>query len=353
MIKLSHIEKIYDSPSGKVHALKGIDLEIAKGEIFGIIGLSGAGKSTLVRCINMLERPTAGEVIVDGRDMVKLSERELRDARKNIGMIFQHFNLLSSATVYENIAFPLTLSNVPAADIDKKVVPLLELVGLTEKAAQYPSQLSGGQKQRVGIARALASNPKILLCDEATSALDPQTTKSILALIKDINRKLDLTVVVITHEMQVIKEICDKVAVISDGVIAERGAVLDVFTNPQHKITKEFISVLLSNELPAAFRGNEISQVKTPGSLLLLRLIFLGESADDPVIAEMVQACRGVECRLLFGNLDEIHGVPFGRMIIGLGGGDSAVQRALDYLGGRDVRVEVIGYVRRNSAAAD
>ena len=353
MIKLSKIEKIYKGASGDVHALKGIDLHIERGEIYGIIGLSGAGKSTLVRCINMLERPTAGEVIVDGKNMMQLSESELRDARKNIGMIFQHFNLLSSATVYENIAFPLTLSKTPAAEIEKKVRPLLELVGLSDKANQYPSQLSGGQKQRVGIARALASDPKILLCDEATSALDPQTTKSILALIKDINKKLKLTVVVITHEMQVIKEICDKVAVISDGVIAERGNVLDVFTNPQHKITKEFISVLLSNDLPAAFRGNEISQEKTPGSLLLLRLIFLGEKADDPVLAEMIRNCKGLECTMLFGNLDEIHGVPFGRMIVGLSGAESSIQNALDFLSTKDVRVEVIGYVRRNNSAVE
>ncbi len=353
MIKLSQIVKTYDSPSGKVHALKGIDLNIAKGEIYGIIGLSGAGKSTLVRCINMLERPTSGNVIVDGQDMMKLSESELRDARKNIGMIFQHFNLLSSATVYDNIAFPLKLSNTSSADIAKKVEPLLELVGLKDKAKQYPSQLSGGQKQRVGIARALASDPKILLCDEATSALDPQTTKSILALIKDINKKFALTVVVITHEMQVIKEICDKVAVISDGIIAEKGSVLDVFTNPKHEITKEFISVLLSNDLPAAFRGNEISAEKVEGSLLLLRLNFLGDRADDPVLAQMIRNCKGVECTMLFGNLDEIHGVPFGRFIVGLNGSESSIQNALNFLNSKDVRVEVIGYVRRNSSIAD
>ena len=351
MIKLSNIEKIYDSPAGKVHALKGINLEIARGEIYGIIGLSGAGKSTLVRCINMLERPTAGNVLVDGKEMTKLNESELREARKNIGMIFQHFNLLSSATVYENVAFPLTLSNVSKADIEKKITPLLELVGLKDKANQYPAQLSGGQKQRVGIARALASDPKILLCDEATSALDPQTTKAILALIKDINQKLSLTVVVITHEMQVIKEICDKVAVISNGVIAERGSVLEVFTNPQHPITKEFISVLLSNELPAAFRGNEISKIKTEGSLLLLRLIFLGDKADDPVLAQMIRDCPGVECTMLFGNLDEIHGVPFGRFIVGLSGNEKSVENALEFLSGKYVLVEVIGYVRRNNAA--
>ena len=248
MIKLSHIEKTYDSPSGPVKALKGIDLEIARGEIFGIIGLSGAGKSTLVRCINMLERPTAGQVFVDGKELTKLTSSELREARKDIGMIFQHFNLLSSATVYENIAFPLKLAGVSAAKIEEKVRPLLKLVGLESKADQYPSQLSGGQKQRVGIARALASEPKVLLCDEATSALDPQTTKAILELIRDINRKLQLTVVVITHEMQVVKDICDKVAVIDKGVIAEQGSVIDIFTNPQQPITKEFISVLLSND---------------------------------------------------------------------------------------------------------
>ena len=218
MIQLSHIEKTYDSPSGPVKALKGIDLTIERGEIFGIIGLSGAGKSTLIRCINMLERPTAGKVIVDGQDMTAMSEKELRKARKNIGMIFQHFNLLSSATVYDNIAFPLRLSHTPEEEIKKKVLPLLDLVGLADKAHQYPSQLSGGQKQRVGIARALASEPKVLLCDEATSALDPQTTRSILELIQDINRKLSLTVVVITHEMQVIKDIFHKVAVIENGV---------------------------------------------------------------------------------------------------------------------------------------
>ena len=353
MIKISQVEKIYNSAAGKVHALKGINLEIAKGEIYGIIGLSGAGKSTLVRCINMLERPTAGSVIVDGRDMTKLSESELRDARKNIGMIFQHFNLLSSATVYDNIAFPLTLSKVPKDKIAAKVEPLLELVGLKDKAKQYPAQLSGGQKQRVGIARALASDPKILLCDEATSALDPQTTKSILALIKDINKKFALTVVVITHEMQVIKEICDKVAVISNGVIAEKGTVLDVFTNPQHEITKEFISVLLSNDLPAAFRGNEISNEKVEGALLLVRLIFMGDRADDPILAGMIRECSGVECTMLFGNLDEIHGVPFGRFIVGLSGSSSAIEGALNFLREKNVRVEVIGYVRRNDSAVD
>ena len=348
MIKLFHIEKTYESPSGPVKALKGIDLTIGRGEIFGIIGLSGAGKSTLIRCINMLERPTAGKVIVDGKDLTEMNDNQLREMRKQIGMIFQHFNLLSSATVYDNVAFPLRLAKVNEDDIKKKVEPLLNLVGLSDKAAQYPSQLSGGQKQRVGIARALASDPKVLLCDEATSALDPQTTKSILDLIKDINQKLELTVVVITHEMQVIKDICDKVAVISNGVIAEQGSVVDVFINPQQAITKEFISVLLSNELPAAFRGNKISQEETVGSLLLLRLTFLGETADNPVIAGMIREAEGVDVTLLFGNLDQIHGIPFGRMIIGLAGNEAEIEKALNYLKREDLKLEVIGYVERN-----
>ena len=352
MIQLSHIEKPYDSPSGPVKALKGIDLTIERGEIFGIIGLSGAGKSTLIRCINMLERPTAGKVIVDGQDMTAMSEKELRKARKNIGMIFQHFNLLSSATVYDNIAFPLRLSHTPEEEIKKKVLPLLDLVGLADKAHQYPSQLSGGQKQRVGIARALASEPKVLLCDEATSALDPQTTRSILELIQDINRKLSLTVVVITHEMQVIKDICDKVAVIENGVIAEQGTVLEVFTNPQKPITKDFISVL-SNELPAAFRGGEVSKTPLPGAYLLLRLTFIGESADDPVLAGMIRKFPEIEVTMLFGNLDQIKSTPFGRMIIGITGPEARIQEALQYLRQQDLKEEVIGYVRRHDSTSD
>ena len=353
MIQLSHIEKTYDSPSGPVKALKGIDLTIERGEIFGIIGLSGAGKSTLIRCINMLERPTAGKVIVDGQDMTAMSEKELRKARKNIGMIFQHFNLLSSATVYDNIAFPLRLSHTPEEEIKKKVLPLLDLVGLADKAHQYPSQLSGGQKQRVGIARALASEPKVLLCDEATSALDPQTTRSILELIQDINRKLSLTVVVITHEMQVIKDICDKVAVIENGVIAEQGTVLEVFTNPQKPITKDFISVLLSTELPAAFRGGEVSKTPLPGAYLLLRLTFIGESADDPVLAGMIRKFPEIEVTMLFGNLDQIKSTPFGRMIIGITGPEARIQEALQYLRQQDLKEEVIGYVRRHDSTSD
>lgn len=349
MIDLSHIEKIYDSPSGPVRAIKDISLHINRGEIYGIIGLSGAGKSTLVRCINLLERPTSGTVTVDGQDITAMSESQLRQARKSIGMIFQHFNLLSSATVYDNVAFPLRLVNTPNDKIDKKVTELLELVGLADKADQYPSQLSGGQKQRVGIARALASEPKILLCDEATSALDPQTTKAILQLIRDINAKLKLTVVVITHEMQVIKDICDKVAVIDKGVIAEKGNVLDVFTNPQQPITKEFISVLLSNDLPVGFREREVRQEPFNGSLLLIRLTFIGESANEPVISRLIKNFD-LNVGILFGSLDDIKGVPFGRLIISLDGRQLEIQEALEYVQRQNLKVEVIGYVSRHDS---
>lgn len=349
MIDLSHIEKVYDSPSGPVRAIKDISLHINRGEIYGIIGLSGAGKSTLVRCINLLERPTSGKVTVDGQDITAMSESQLRQARKSIGMIFQHFNLLSSATVYENVAFPLRLVNTPKEKIDKKVTELLELVGLADKANQYPSQLSGGQKQRVGIARALASEPKILLCDEATSALDPQTTKAILQLIRDINAKLKLTVVVITHEMQVIKDICDKVAVIDKGVIAEKGKVLEVFTNPQQPITKEFISVLLSNDLPVGFREREVHQEQFSGSILLIRITFIGEAANEPVISRLIKNFD-LNVGILFGSLDDIKGVPFGRLIISLDGRQLEIQEALEYVQKQNLKVEVIGYVSRHDS---
>ena len=352
MIQLSHIEKIYDSPSGPVRALKDISLHIEKGDIYGIIGLSGAGKSTLVRCINLLERPTKGTVVVDGQEITAMSDSQLRAARKNIGMIFQHFNLLSSATVYENVAFPLELAKTNKDVIQKKVTELLELVGLADKADQYPSQLSGGQKQRVGIARALASDPKVLLCDEATSALDPQTTKSILELIKDINAKLKLTVVVITHEMQVIKEICDKVAVIQNGLIAENGPVLDVFINPQQPITREFISVLMSNELPAGFDRSTISKNPIPNSVMLTRLTFIGAETDEPVISRLIKNFD-LNVGIVFGQIDHIKNVPFGRLMVAMEGRQMEIDHAIEYLKGKNLKVEVIGYVARHDSASD
>ena len=240
MIQLSHIEKTYDSPSGPVKALKGIDLTIERGEIFGIIGLSGAGKSTLIRCINMLERPTAGKVIVDGQDMTVMSEKELRKARKNIGMIFQHFNLLSSATVYDNIAFPLRLSHTPEAEIKKKVLPLLELVGLADKAHQYPSQLSGGQKQRVAIARALAMDPEMLLFDEPTSALDPEMVGEVLSVMTDL-AKTGLTMLVVTHEMAFARDVSSRILFIDDRNICVDSNPKEFFENPANDRVRDFL----------------------------------------------------------------------------------------------------------------
>ena len=344
MIELSHIEKTYNGPDGPVPALKGIDLTVENGEIYGIIGLSGAGKSTLIRCINLLERPTRGQVVVDGKDLTVMNAQELRAARQNIGMIFQHFNLLTSATVYDNIAFPLRLADTPEEKIRAKVEPLLTLVGLSDKAHQYPSQLSGGQKQRVGIARALANDPKVLLSDEATSALDPQTTKAILELMRDINQKLGITIVIITHEMQVIKDICDKVAVIEDGVITERGLVLDVFTNPQRPLTKEFISAVMSSELPAALQGKPIVKDPVSGAPLLVWLTFIGDSADEPVIAALIRRFP-IDVSILYGNIDHIKDTPYGRLLIGLSGAQDSIDEALTYLSQRDLRIEVIGYV--------
>ena len=344
MIELSHIEKTYNGPDGPVPALKGIDLTVENGEIYGIIGLSGAGKSTLIRCINLLERPTRGQVVVDGKDLTAMNARELRAARQNIGMIFQHFNLLTSATVYDNIAFPLRLADTPEEKIRAKVEPLLTLVGLSDKAHQYPSQLSGGQKQRVGIARALANDPKVLLSDEATSALDPQTTKAILELMRDINQKLRITIVIITHEMQVIKDICDKVAVIEDGVITERGPVLDVFTNPQRPLTKEFISAVMSSELPAALQGKPIAKDPVSSAPLLVWLTFIGDSADEPVIAALIRRFP-IDVSILYGNIDHIKDTPYGRLLIGLSGAQDSIDEALTYLSQRDLRIEVIGYV--------
>jgi D-methionine transport system ATP-binding protein len=351
VIQLQNIEKVYQSDSGTIHALKGVNLTVKQGEIFGIIGTSGAGKSTLIRCINMLERPTKGSVTVDGQHLTLLSEQELREERKKIGMIFQHFNLLSSRTVYQNIAFPLELAKRSKEEIEKEVLHLLELVGLRDKKDQYPAQLSGGQKQRVGIARALANHPKVLLCDEATSALDPQTTKSILELLKDINRKFQLTIVLITHEMQVIKEICNKVAVIEGGRIIEKGNVIDIFTQPQSNTTKQFISSIINHNLPDFFKAIALSPTATPDSNLILRLSFIGHSTEEPVISGMIRRFS-IDASILYGNMDHIQATPFGTLIVELSGEQVALQQALSYLKTRELGIEVIGYVARNARAA-
>lgn len=343
MIELINVEKTYYSKAGDIHALNKTNLHIKEGEIFGIIGLSGAGKSTLVRCINMLEKPTAGQVFVDGAELTAMNDSQLRKACQSIGMIFQHFNLLASRTVYDNIAFPLEIQGLSKAEIEKRVRPLLELVQLETRANYYPSQLSGGQKQRVGIARALASNPKVLLCDEATSALDPQTTKSILELLLDINKKMHLTIVMITHQMEVVKTVCDRVAVIEHGDIIEEGSMIDVFTNPHHPTTKEFTKSVINAETPEMIKRKHLTDSYVPGSKLLVRISFIGDSAGEPIVSGMVKRFS-VDVSILYGNIDQLKDMPFGTLIIEIAGDRDGIDHALDYLHKQNLKTEVIGY---------
>ena len=343
MIDIRGLSQIYPGPSGPVEALRGIDLHIQPGEVFGIIGRSGAGKSSLVRCINLLNRPTQGQVIVNGRDLTKLNDAELRAARRDIGMVFQHFNLLSSRTVVENAALPLELVGMSKQAIRERVEPLLELVGLTALRDRYPAQISGGQKQRVGIARALASNPKVLLSDEATSALDPETTRSILELLRKVNRELGLTVVLITHQMQVIKQIADRVAVIEAGRIAEIGTVLDVFTQPQQPITKSLIDEIVPQELPASVlaRVRTLSANLNGGAGQLLRLSYAGESAYQPILSQMIRDF-GLELSILHGQIDEIQEQTFGSLAVFASGDAAQIAAAIAHLRAAGVQVEIV-----------
>jgi D-methionine transport system ATP-binding protein len=338
MIEINNISKEYTPKGGKTTlALKNVSLNIPKGSVYGIIGLSGAGKSTLVRCLNLLERPTEGQVKVDGQDLTLLTEKELRKARRKIGMIFQHFNLLQSRTVAENIAFPLEIDGASKADIAKRVEELLPLVGLSEKANAYPSQLSGGQKQRVGIARALALKPDVLLCDEATSALDPQTTISILNLLKDINKSLGLTIVIITHEMNVIKEICTHVAVLHNSQCIENATVEEVFTTPKSAITKEFVSSVFPAELPADL----LQELSKHEDGELVRINFLGDSASKPIINGLITEC-GVQVNILYGSVEHLRSSLFGNLILEIRGTKEQMQCAHKYLDQKDLVVEVL-----------
>lgn len=323
MIILEHISKTYPSPKGPVTALNDISLNIGAGEIFGVIGHSGAGKSTLIRCLNLLEKPTAGEVILDNINLTQLDKQSLMFERRKIGMIFQHFNLFASQTIFNNIAFPLRLAKMSKVDIKNRVTELLELVGLTEHANKYPAQLSGGQKQRVGIARALANRPKVLLCDEATSALDPQTTQSILELLRDINQKLGLTIVLITHEMEVIRRICHKVGVIHASKIVEQGPVEEVFLNPQHDVTKEFI---LDNshydELKNHLKNSPMKDAK------LYQITYSGEDSYNPHLSDIIKS-TGVHFSILSGNISYIRDLPYGQLLVALSGSEEAQKQAL------------------------
>lgn len=332
MIQLRNLEKTFAGKT-KVHALKGISLDIVSGEIFGIIGQSGAGKSTLIRCINMLEKPDQGKVWVDGVLMNELGAKELREARKGIGMIFQHFNLLNSRTVAENIAFPLELEGASKAEINKRVASLAKLVGLEDKLTSYPSQLSGGQKQRVGIARALATDPQILLCDEATSALDPETTTQVLQLLHKINQELNLTIVLITHEMAVIQEICDRVAVLENGYLQEVGPVVEVFTNPQTEATERMLQGFLTpKQLPTLQRNPENT---------LLRLTFVDNKVHKPIISQMVRA-YDVDANILFGRIDQMKNASFGTLLVELSGPAPQVEQATEFLRKSQIEVEVL-----------
>ena len=320
MIELRNLSKIYDAGTPTaVTALQDISLTIRDGEIFGIIGLSGAGKSTLVRCINLLEKPTSGQVILDGQELTALSQKELLKARREIGMIFQDFNLLEQRTVLRNICFPLEISGTPKAEAKKRAEELLRVVGLSDKAASYPSQLSGGQKQRVAIARALATKPRYLLCDEATSALDPNTTRSILELLREINKTLGVTIIVITHEMKVIDQICDRVAVIDKSCIAEEGRVADVFTSPKSDIARELV---LPQERP-------VLEPTTGGRKV--RIIFNGENTQKPVISEMILACR-VPVNVLFADTKSVEGAAYGHMIFELPNDEHDAEKVISWL---------------------
>lgn len=333
MIRISDLSKEYKTKNGLVMGVDRVDLTIPEGEVFGIVGYSGAGKSSLLRCINLLERPTSGKIEVNGRDLTKLKREELRKARLKIGMIFQHFHLISQKTVAENIAFALRAANTPREKMASRVVELLEMVGLTDKKDVFPAQLSGGQKQRVGIARALANNPSLLLCDEATSALDPNTTLSILRLLKKINRELNITIVLITHEMNVVKEICDRMAVMQDGRVVEEGSVYEIFSNPKAELTKEFISSVLSFEVPQAILD------KVTGSIV--KVMFKGDVAGEGVISDMVQHFD-VRGNFLHGSIEYIQEVPLGLFLMEIQGHPDNIKRAITYVEGRGAQVEVI-----------
>ena len=339
-MKLESISKTFKTKSLKVVALEEVSLQVAPGEIFGIIGLSGAGKSTLVRCINMLEVPDTGKVYVDGLEITALHSRELREARKKIGMIFQNFNLLSSRTVLENVIFPLEIAKVEVGSRIKQGKKLLELVGLADKENAYPSQLSGGQKQRVGIARALANDPKVLLCDEPTSSLDPQTTQSILKLLNVINETLGLTIILITHEMETIRQVCDKVVVIANGKVAESGKVIDLFTSPKHETTKAMVRG--SSHIDAPDWAIEILKESTKAEdRQVIRLSFVGESTGRPVISSIVRDF-GVDVNILTAQIDHIKSVPFGIMLIELSGNGGSIEKAISFLRDLGVSVDII-----------
>ncbi|MDY3006630.1 methionine ABC transporter ATP-binding protein [Anaerococcus sp. AGMB00486] len=332
MIELKDISVDFDG----FKAVDKVSLKIEKADAFGIVGFSGAGKSTLVRCINLLQKPTEGEVIVNGEDFLKLSDKELRKRRKKIGMIFQHFNLLNNLTVIDNVIFPIRKDQKSKKEKLEKAQKLLELVGIGDKANSYPRELSGGQKQRCAIARALASDPEILLCDEATSALDPKTTKQILALLQEIKDKIGLTIVIITHQMEVVKDLCNKVAVMQDGKVVEEGTTLEIFSNPKNKLTKDFVETSTNVNQTIEEVKNNISALGPDESLV--KLSYVGESTTEPVINEIYEKFS-IKTNVLAGNIEFITGTPVGNLIVTFKGDKEKIDQAVEYLisGGTNV----------------
>lgn len=350
MINLKNIDVVFKQDNRTVTAVDNVTLEINAGDIYGIIGYSGAGKSTLVRTINLLQRPTnGGTVTVSGTELTKLDAKALRAERKKIGMIFQHFNLMNSLSVFENVAFPLRKSGKTPEEIRQKVLELLQLVGLEDKEKAYPRQLSGGQKQRVAIARALANDPHVLLCDEATSALDPKTTYSILELLKQVNEKLGITIVIITHEMQVVKEICNRVAVMENGRVIEEGSILEIFTNPQNQLTKDFIDTATHiNKGIATILGHEHLLNLKAGDVLV-KISFVGASTGEPLIAKL-STHYTVAANILFGNVEIVQETPVGTLLVALSGEHQNIEDALAYITGSGATIEIIDDRRGGNA---
>ncbi|ANF81623.1 methionine ABC transporter ATP-binding protein [Acinetobacter sp. NCu2D-2] len=338
MIEFKNISKHYELKGQTLRALNQINLSIPTGSIFGIIGYSGAGKSTLIRLINLLERPTSGQIIINGTDFTALSAAALRQERAHIGMIFQHFNLMQTKTVAANIEMPMKLLGWSKAEREKRLEELLDFIDLKHKRNAYPDELSGGQKQRVGIARALANHPKILLCDEATSALDPQTTKSVLQLLKKINQEQGITIVMVTHEMDVIESVCDYVAVMGKGDVIETGSTLEIFSQPQHPTTKSFIQTVLQQHLPVNILNNLDNQ--NHNSIYCLK--FLGSSAQETVVQAVIKQFD-ISLNILFANMTEIGGAVIGQMFIQLLGDDTEIQKAVQYLENNGVQVDQAG----------
>ena len=341
MIELQNISVRFHQKDKVIQAVEDVDLFIEKGDVYGIVGYSGAGKSTLVRVMNLLQKPTEGKVIINQTDLGKLSAKELRKERKSIGMIFQHFNLMENRTIFDNVDFSLKYTGKSKQERRQKVSELLELVGLEEKTSAYPNQLSGGQKQRVAIARALANEPKVLLCDEATSALDPKTTHQILALLKELNRKLGLTIVLITHEMQVVKEVCNKVAVMEDGKIVEKGSSVQIFSHPQEALTKDFIRTAthLDQALETIIGHRAFAEQIT--NKWLVELSYVGNQTNEPLIAQLYSKYQ-VTANILYGNVELLQETPLGSLIVTLAGETNQRQKALDYLIRMGVRVNVL-----------